>query len=72
LTHRTVKAAGARIERSAAGGSQAPWRNSHSNWTFPMSDSADDIIQRMHAVRREVGNDVKGIVDTAKTLRDWR
>jgi len=37
-----------------------------------MSDSADDIIQRMHAVRREVGNDVKGIVDTAKTLSDWR
>jgi len=37
-----------------------------------MSDSADEIRQRMEHVRREVGDDVKGIVETAKTLSDWR
>src|SRR5688572_27832508 len=37
-----------------------------------MSDSADDIVKRMQLVRRHVGEDVKGIVETAKTLSDWR
>lgn len=37
-----------------------------------MSDSADDIVKRMQLVRRDVGDDVKGIVETAKTLSDWR
>jgi hypothetical protein len=37
-----------------------------------MSDSAEEIVQRMQHVRREVGDDVKGIVETAKTLTDWR
>lgn len=33
---------------------------------------ADDIVRRMQDVRREVGDDVRGIVETAKTLSDWR
>jgi len=37
-----------------------------------MSDSADDIVKRMQDVRREVSDDVKGIVRSAKTLTDWR
>ncbi len=37
-----------------------------------MSDSADDIVRRMQLVRRDVGDDVKGIVETARTLSDWR
>ena len=37
-----------------------------------MSDSADDIVRRMREVRREMSDDVRGIVDTAKTLSDWR
>jgi hypothetical protein len=37
-----------------------------------MSDSAEDIVKRMQHVRRDVGEDVKGIVETAKTLTDWR
>jgi len=37
-----------------------------------MSDSADEIRQRMDRVRREVGDDVRGIVETARTLSDWR
>jgi hypothetical protein len=37
-----------------------------------MSDSAEDIVQRMQNVRRDAGDSVKGIVDTAKTLSDWR
>jgi hypothetical protein len=37
-----------------------------------MSDSADDIIKRMHDLRREVSHDVKGIVQSARTLTDWR
>jgi len=37
-----------------------------------MSDSADDIVKRMQDVRREVSDNVKGIVGSAKTLTDWR
>jgi hypothetical protein len=37
-----------------------------------MSDSAEEIVQRMQQVRQGVGDDVKGIVETAKTLTDWR
>ena len=37
-----------------------------------MSDSAEEIVQRMQEVRRGVGDDVKGIVETARTLSDWR
>jgi hypothetical protein len=37
-----------------------------------MSDSAEDIVSRMQHVRRDVGDDVRGIVETAKTLSDWR
>jgi hypothetical protein len=37
-----------------------------------MSESADDIIERMQRVRRDVSQDVAGIVETAKTLTDWR
>lgn len=37
-----------------------------------MSDDADSIRQRMQNVRRSVGDDVEGIVHTAKTLADWR
>ncbi|HEX6961471.1 MAG TPA: hypothetical protein VF175_06360 [Lacipirellula sp.] len=37
-----------------------------------MSDSAEEIVQRMQEVRRGVGDDVRGIVETAKTLTDWR
>jgi hypothetical protein len=37
-----------------------------------MSDSADEIARRMEDVRREVSDDVRGIVETAKTLSDWR
>jgi hypothetical protein len=32
----------------------------------------EDIVRRMHTIRRDVGDDVKGIVETAKTLSDWR
>jgi len=37
-----------------------------------MSDDADSIRERMQNVRRSVGDDVEGIVHTAKTLADWR
>jgi hypothetical protein len=37
-----------------------------------MSDDADSIRERMQNVRRSVGDDVEGIVHTAKTLSDWR
>jgi len=37
-----------------------------------MSESADEISRRMQDVRREVSDDVRGIVETAKTLSDWR
>ena len=37
-----------------------------------MSESADEIIGRMQHVRRHVSQDVAGIVETAKTLTDWR
>jgi hypothetical protein len=37
-----------------------------------MSDDAESIRQRMQNVRRSVGDDVEGIVHTAKTLSDWR
>jgi hypothetical protein len=37
-----------------------------------MSDSADDIVKRMQSVRRVVSDDVKGIVQSARTLTDWR
>jgi hypothetical protein len=37
-----------------------------------MSDSADEIRARMAHVRREVGDNVKGIVESARTLSDWR
>lgn len=37
-----------------------------------MSDDADSIRERMQNVRRNVGDDVEGIVHTAKTLTDWR
>jgi hypothetical protein len=37
-----------------------------------MSDSAEEIVKRMQHVRRDVGDDVKGIVETARTLSDWR
>jgi hypothetical protein len=37
-----------------------------------MSDSADDIVKRMQDVRRDVGVNVQGIRDSAKTLSDWR
>jgi len=37
-----------------------------------MSDSADDIVKRMQHLRRQVSHDVKGIVQSAKTLTDWR
>lgn len=37
-----------------------------------MSESADDIRQRMQGVRREVAEDMQGIVQTARTLTDWR
>jgi hypothetical protein len=37
-----------------------------------MSDSAEEIVKRMQNVRRHVGDDVKGIVETARTLSDWR
>jgi hypothetical protein len=37
-----------------------------------MSDSADDIVKRMQNVRREVSDDVKGLVQSARTLTDWR
>jgi hypothetical protein len=37
-----------------------------------MSDSAEEIVKRMQHVRRHVGDDVKGIVETARTLSDWR
>ena len=37
-----------------------------------MSDSADEIVKRMQDVRREVGVDVQGIRESAKTLSDWR
>ena len=37
-----------------------------------MSDSADEIVKRMRDLRREASDDVKGIVESAKTLSDWR
>lgn len=37
-----------------------------------MSEPADDIIERMQRVRRNVSQDVAGIVETARTLSDWR
>jgi hypothetical protein len=37
-----------------------------------MSDSAEDIVKRMQNLRREVSDDVKGIVQSARTLTDWR
>jgi hypothetical protein len=37
-----------------------------------MSESADAIIERMQHARRDVSQDVAGIVETARTLTDWR
>lgn len=37
-----------------------------------MSDSAENIRKRMEEVRLEVGDDVAGIVRSAKALTDWR
>jgi len=37
-----------------------------------MADSGDDIAERMQHVRKNVGEDVKGIVENARTLADWR
>lgn len=37
-----------------------------------MESSADDICQRMEAVRRTAGAEVETIVQSAKTLSDWR
>jgi hypothetical protein len=37
-----------------------------------MSEDADSIRERMQNVRRSVGDDVEGIVHTAKALSDWR
>lgn len=37
-----------------------------------MSESADDILRRMQSVRRSASDDVRGIVESAKTLSDWR
>ncbi len=37
-----------------------------------MSESADNIRKRMDEVRLEVGDDVAGIVRSAKALADWR
>ena len=45
--------------------------------TFPMSQSstatsAESIRDQMRQVRRELGEDVDGIVDNAQVLTDWR
>jgi hypothetical protein len=37
-----------------------------------MSESGDEIIERMQYVRRDVSQDVARIVESAKTLTDWR
>ncbi len=37
-----------------------------------MSDSADEIRRQMRDIRRDVGADVDGIVDSAHELSDWR
>src|SRR5687767_11637234 len=37
-----------------------------------MDSSADDICRRMEAVRRTAGEEVETIVQSAKTLSDWR
>lgn len=37
-----------------------------------MDSSADDICRRMEAVRRTAGEEVETIVQSARTLSDWR
>ena len=37
-----------------------------------MDSSADDICRRMEAVRRTAGEEMETIVQSAKTLSDWR
>lgn len=37
-----------------------------------MDNSADDICRRMEAIRRTAGAEVETIVQSAKTLSDWR
>ena len=37
-----------------------------------MASDADDICRRMEAVRRTAGEEVESIVQSAKTLSDWR
>ena len=37
-----------------------------------MASDADDISRRMEAVRRTAGEEVESIVQSAKTLSDWR
>lgn len=37
-----------------------------------MDSSADDICRRMEVVRRTAGEEVETIVQSAKTLSDWR
>ena len=37
-----------------------------------MESPADDICQRMESVRRTAGEEVETIVQSAKTLSDWR
>ena len=37
-----------------------------------MTDPAENITERMQHVRKNVGEDVKGIVENARTLTDWR
>lgn len=37
-----------------------------------MDDPAERIRRQMHEIRREVGADVQGIVDSAQELSDWR
>jgi len=38
----------------------------------PTTTSADAIRQQMRQVRRELGEDVDGLVDNAQVLTDWR
>jgi hypothetical protein len=37
-----------------------------------MSDEAERIRRQMKSIRQELGDDVKGIVDGARQLSDWR
>jgi hypothetical protein len=53
-----------------------PWKASHSiarvHAEESMDDPADKIRRHMQSIRREVDADVRGIVQSAHELSDWR